>query len=170
MQFVPPPQAAPPVAGGKGAPPKGAPPPVVAAPAEVAPPTTHWSIAYSTTFADVEGDATEPRPAVEPLVEPHGEGSEEPEARPPLSLTFDHNFMRRFRVDASHAGLQQLINSKVVLKLIESGSGAVLASVPLDMLPFAAEGRQQIEIKDVQLEPLAPASEGGPKASSVATH
>ena len=162
MQVVPPPAAAPPT-GGKGAPGKGAPPPPPPPeePAAVPPPQTHWSISYSSEFADVHGDPTAPEVlggGVESVAEAL-------ESKPPFDLNFNYNFLRQFRTDTTAEALEQLINSTIRLNLHESSSGSILASMKLDLMPFAAKGIQKFDLEDVQLEPVVPAVEGGPRVS-----
>lgn len=152
---VPPPVPVP-QAGGK-APAKGAPPPPVEAPSELPLPKTHWSISYSSIFAYVEGEPTEPVPPDSVPVD----GQVALERK--LELVFNYNFNQRFRVEASTDGLELLINSKVSLQLHESGSGTVIASIHLDLLPFASKGDERIELHDIQLEPAASGTEGIPK-------
>ena len=151
MQEVPPPLPAP-QAGGK-APAKGTPPPVEA-PSELPLPQTHWSISYSSIFANVDGDPTEPE-----SVPVDGQVALERK----LELVFNYNFNQCFRVEASTDGLELLINSKVSLQLHESGSGTVIASIHLDLLPFASKGDEKIELHGIQLEPATSGAEGVPK-------
>jgi hypothetical protein len=143
--------------GGKA---KGAPPQPVETPS-IALPKTHWSISYSDVFADVEGEPTEPVPHEK-------SGDTEPsdlngDSDTTNALLFNYNFKRSFRTDADPTGLETLINGKISLQLHESGSGAVISSIHLDLLPFASKGDEKIELHDVQLMPLATAAEGGPK-------
>ncbi|GFH07786.1 hypothetical protein HaLaN_02639, partial [Haematococcus lacustris] len=49
---------------------------------------------------------------------------------------YELGFEAKFRQDASEEGLWQLLNSEVVLQLLDSATGLLLGSAPLDLLPL----------------------------------
>lgn len=57
---------------------------------------------------------------------------------------------KAFRVEASMAGLHQLLNATVTVAVHDAVSGVVLATAPLDLLPLA-RGKQAFSLQHVQL-------------------
>jgi hypothetical protein len=68
-----------------------------------------------------------------------------------VQFTYSYGFTKPFRFDEGKEALQQLINSTISIRVHESSNGNVLGSAVVDMLPFAM-GKQQIELKSVELE------------------
>lgn len=132
-----------PAKGGKKEPPP--PPPVDEAPLEPSKPATHWSIAYSDEFAPVAGEHTKP-------ASPEYEAWKEKDLSQPLEFRFEYGAPCAFRHAEGHAALERLLNTDVQLRLHDSASGAVLAEIKLDMLPFAL-GKQCFDIEGVVLQP-----------------
>ncbi|GAX79641.1 hypothetical protein CEUSTIGMA_g7082.t1 [Chlamydomonas eustigma] len=115
------------------------PPPPPHEPDAPPPPQTHFSLAYSTVLAPVEGDATVPAP-------------KEVGDKTLTNLCYNYHFEKGFRFDATLTAAELLINTKVVIQLHDTASNGVLAAVTLDMLPFA-RGKQVYELTDIQLTP-----------------
>eukprot|EP00798_Chlamydomonas_sp_ICE-L_P031356 gene31356-6512_t len=150
-----PPTPPPPTKGGKGkAPPTPEPEPVDPT-LPILPPQVHLSIAYPGEFNPVDGN---------PVAAEGGEETASPPG-PTQPLTYPLNFRRGFRTEVGEDAVNALINSKVLLRVHESDKGRVLASVPIDLLPFAL-GEQMIELGDVDLEPASDVPNDGARLLS----
>lgn len=133
---------------------KGAPPPPPP-PAEPLPPTipkTHFTLTYTDAFAPVAGKSSQP-----------DAGQEDKAGAKVQQLTFSYEPLA-FRWDTGLAALEQLINANVLLKLHDSVTNNVLASMRLDLLPFAM-GKQAFELPAAELAPADVAAEGVLKVS-----
>eukprot|EP00955_Chlamydomonas_euryale_P079139 363256-Chlamydomonas_euryale.AAC.12 len=134
------------------------PPPVDASPPEPDEPVTHWSLEYSEEFAPAAGPHTKP-------ASPKHASWKSGDVSTAIEFHFEYGAPCAFRHDAGHAALEELVNRDVLLRLHDSGSGAVLATLPLDMLPFAL-GQQTFDVDDVELAPY-PSPPAGTKVCEV---
>ncbi|KAL6762505.1 hypothetical protein V8C86DRAFT_3176120 [Haematococcus lacustris] len=85
---------------------------------------------------------------------------------------YELGFEAKFRQDASEEGLWQLLNSEVVLQLLDSATGLLLGSAPLDLLPLGL-GEQSFQLSDLLLQthlppPLPPSAAPGQAAGATA--
>ncbi|KAJ9530131.1 hypothetical protein QJQ45_023409, partial [Haematococcus lacustris] len=85
---------------------------------------------------------------------------------------YELGFVAKFRQDASKEGLWQLLNSEVVLQLLDSATGLLLGSAPLDLLPLGL-GEQSFQLSDLLLQthlppPLPPSAAPGQAAGATA--